>query len=250
MLRAMVQRARVLSWWALPLLAGCPEPAPDVAASTTGKTVVLVPGTSTSTSTNGTSEGEGSGDDETATASSSTAGESSGPHADASSGAPENPCEAPAPPCMPGEVESAVLACGHCGTQDASRTCTETCTWDHWIATSECVGQGCEPGRTMTMTLDCRCGDVMERVSTCSEACVFGEYVDANQCNFECCARVVYCNTAAASDPDVVAAHPGRGTWCEQTSSACSQAEVREGCLQRVERVCDALFEQFHIDYL
>lgn len=259
----MNARALAIAWVALPLLVGCPEAAPEVeAAGTTGKTVVLVPGSSTGTTASGSgtppaenesSTGNANGTDDAAESSASSAPSSldeGGSSGSASSGGEGSACDAPSPPCSPGTVETAVLPCGHCGTQEASRTCTADCTWGVWVSTTACAGQGCEPGETMTMSIACPCGDPGMRVATCSETCSFGEYVDVSPCNHECCSRVVYCDTSAASDPDVVQAHPGRGTWCLQTSASCSQAEALDGCLQRVASVCDALVESFYIEYL
>lgn len=242
------------------LLIGCPEPPPIRATSTTsGKTVTLFPVTTTEAdldSSMGRSTGSSEGALDTESGVPSRGAEapdasSSGSMESTSEGA-GSACNAPSPPCSPGMTVSRMQGCGNCGTQAASRSCAETCEWEAWTPSEACTGEGeCHPGATMNKTVSCACGGSKIQTAVCTDACSFDAYSDSTACDFRCCTRVVYCNTMAASDPEVRSMYPGRGTWCSQTSSTCSAEESVEGCLQRADDVCeDGVVSTLHVDFL
>ncbi len=79
--------------------------------------------------------------------------------------------------CKPGETQSENQACGNCGTQTRTRTCSNSCGWGAWSAWGTCGSQGsCKPGATETQSQACgNCG-TQSRTRTCNNSCGWGAW--------------------------------------------------------------------------
>lgn len=80
--------------------------------------------------------------------------------------------------CTPGATDTGSEACGTCGTQMLTRTCTGNCAWGDWATTGACMGGGiCSPGQSEMQTVPCgNCGTRTE-TRTCTSACTWGDWV-------------------------------------------------------------------------
>jgi hypothetical protein len=158
-------------------------------------------------------------------------------------------CQVATRACSPGQVGSEQAACGSCLTGRASRTrtCLADCTWGPWSALGACVStEACVKGAVQTRTVACACGGTKSQARTCSTTCAWGAYTDTSSCNLACCATVVFCDT-----PNNLAGVPAsRGTWCRQTSSACTHAEVMTNCIETLASVDCVVHPELFIDYL
>ena len=158
-------------------------------------------------------------------------------------------CQVATRACSPGQVGSEQVACGSCATGRAprTRTCLADCTWGPWSALGACVStEACVKGTVQTRTVACACGGTKSQARTCSATCAWGAYADTSSCNLACCATVVFCDT-----PNDLAGVPAsRGTWCRQTSSACTHAEVMTNCIETLASVDCVLHPELFIDYL
>jgi hypothetical protein len=164
--------------------------------------------------------------------------------------APPDPCKSATRACTAGEKGSEQMACDSCGTGKATRTrtCEANCSWGAWSAYGACVStEQCTKGATETHSVACPCGGSHTQSRTCSNSCTWGGWTDTgSKCSVGCCGKLIYCDT-----PDDLSGIPAsRGTWCQQTSSACSHAQVDEDCRNILDDVSCTLKQVYYIDYL
>lgn len=158
-----------------------------------------------------------------------------------------DPCELTTAECSNGDVEDAgSLPCGHCGSQPLIRRCGDTCTWGEPVASGACAGEGCAPNDTGTQTVNCPCGGTKNQTRTCTDGCTWGAWTDTTSCDVGCCTSVVYCNTQESS---VASEYPGRGTWCRQDTTACSDTEAYADCLASADFKCGAVTPSLFMEY-
>jgi hypothetical protein len=163
------------------------------------------------------------------------------------SGSTPDPCELPTAECSAGEMgDAGSVPCGHCGSQPTIRLCTETCVWGDPVPNGDCTGEGCSPGDTQAQTVNCACGGTKQQTKTCSDVCGWGAWVDTTACDVSCCTTIVYCNTQESM---VASEFPGRGTWCREMTSACSEAEVYADCLAAADSVCGGIAPSLWMEY-
>jgi hypothetical protein len=73
--------------------------------------------------------------------------------------------------CSPGATDVQSQACGNCGTQTRTRTCSGSCGWGSWGGWGTCIGEGaCAVGATQSQA----CGNCGTQTRTCSGSCTWG----------------------------------------------------------------------------
>jgi hypothetical protein len=158
-----------------------------------------------------------------------------------------DPCELATAECSNGDVDDAGSApCGHCGTEPMIRLCRDTCSWGDPVPNGVCTGEGCAPTDTGTQTVNCPCGGTKQQIQTCSDTCTWGPWMDTTTCDVSCCTKVVYCDTQLSS---VASTFPGRGTWCRQETTACSETEAYADCLAAADTVCGGVAPSLYMEY-
>ncbi len=108
--------------------------------------------------------------------------------------------------CSPGQNDTQSQACGNCGTQTRSRSCTGGCTWGGWSAWGACNGQGaCAAGATQSQG----CGNCGTQTRTCNGSCQWGGWGG--------------CGGAGPCAPGATQA-------CGDTSASCKQNTCNGSC--------------------
>jgi hypothetical protein len=108
--------------------------------------------------------------------------------------------------CSPGQTQSQSQACGNCGNQTRTRSCTNGCTWGAWGSYGTCGGQGvCAAGQTQSQG----CGNCGSQTRTCNGSCQWG--------GFSGCSGSGPCS-------------PGQTTGCGDSSAPCSVQTCGGNC--------------------
>ena len=115
--------------------------------------------------------------------------------------------------CTPGQVETDSQACGNCGSQTRTRSCTSNCGWGSWSAWGGCGSQGvCAPGATDSASQACgNCGN-QSHSRTCNASCQWDAFGGWSGCSGQ--------GTCA----------PGATQGCGDTSAPCEQQTCGSNC--------------------
>ena len=99
---------------------------------------------------------------------------------------PGTGCVYPVCQCDAADMEMEEQACGNCGLEQRTRSCTELCQWAPWSEWQVCTGEGvCASGGTEMQDADCgNCG-TKPQLRTCDNACAWGEWSDTGACTGE-----------------------------------------------------------------
>lgn len=158
--------------------------------------------------------------------------------------------------CDPGATLEQTQGCGDCGlgSQRRSGICSAACKWE-WGSWGTCAeNAACHPGATDNQSLGCPCAGTgpKSQTRTCNDSCAWGPWNDASSCDTKCCSMIVYCQTQQATNADVRAQYPGRGTWCRQAAvgAACSHEEALSRCMSLVSSQCGSVTPEFYMEYL
>ena len=97
---------------------------------------------------------------------------------------PSDDCVPGTSECAPGEQDVETQACGACGSQTRTRTCSDQCAWGEWSDWSACSSESvCSPGETEQETQ--ACGDCGSQVRTrsCTNACDWTAWSSWSSCS-------------------------------------------------------------------
>lgn len=137
--------------------------------------------------------------------------------------------------CEPGDVRTASVTCGNCGTQSTKQTCSNACTYGAVQNVGSCLGSGpCQPGVTADQTQNIVCGNcgTQKQTRACTTACDWpATWTNSGSCTGSGC--VPGTSQAETTQPCGYCGEQAKKRVCDQTcklgaivdDGACVQKE-------------------------